>query len=88
MLSLQLTRIAVAISLASPCLSTHLQFDLMRTAIPPALQYPSKGKGPGFAMALIQMFYGHSFGTMFRGLVKLLGVLAGKGNVGAAKKAE
>ena len=77
------------LSLSRPLLlPTHLQFDLMRTAIPPALQYPSKGKGPGFAMALIQMFYGHSFGTMFRGLVKLLGVLVGKGNVGAAKKAE
>ena len=48
------------------------KFDSVRTSIPKALQYPSKGHGPSFAMGLIEMFYSHSLQGMLKGLVNLM----------------
>ena len=45
---------------------------LLRTAIPPPLQYPSRGGGFDFASGLIQMFYGFGIVSKAAGLVKLL----------------
>lgn len=48
------------------------RFPAIRNAIPPPLQYPSKGSGPQFAKGLILMFYGSSIFTKIQGVINIL----------------
>ena len=49
---------------------------LLRTAIPPPLQYPSRGGGFDFASGLIELFYGEGVSLKLRGVAKLIGAAA------------
>jgi len=45
---------------------------MIRNAIPPPLQYPSKGYGPAFAAGLIEMTYSPGVGAKVGGVAKLI----------------
>ena len=51
------------------------RFAALKTAIPPPLHYPSKGKGHVFAHGLVQMFYGDGLLDKAKGILKLLKAL-------------
>ena len=48
------------------------KFAALRTAIPPPMQYPSKGKGHVFAQGVVEMFYGYGLLGKAQGLLKLI----------------
>ena len=49
----------------------------LRTAIPPALHYPSNGRGPRFSAALIRLFYGHGWWQKVLGVVDICVAMVG-----------
>jgi hypothetical protein len=49
------------------------RIPFIRNAIPPPLQYPSKGWGPSFAQGLIRMTYSPSVVDKVGGVLQLIG---------------